>query len=732
MANEIIWIKAYSFSGMLHAPMELSKVVYVELIDGNNVTVIQSKVEMLRGKGNGSLEISSLPTATYRLRAYTRWMMNYKEDYFFEREIQVFNTQSAPFVKPVTQGSMIHADFYPEGGSLVEGLTSTVAFRITDASGRGVQASGKVVDQNDVVVGTFTPLTLGIGRFRFLPQTGFQYKVIITYNGKETSHALPEIASTGYTMEVTADRDKYVVSVSRKAPVVQSDYLMLLVHTRQHVKLVSVSFFKEDKVVFTIDKNKLGDGISHITLFDRLKNPVAERLVFKKPTRQLTIEGVPQAYQYAPREEVKVSIRTTDDQQVPVAANMSFAIYALDSLQDSFSTMGMLSYAYLVSDLGDRIEQPEFYFSKDTVSVTAIDNLMLTYGWRKFDWKQVVNGNASPLVYAPEYEGLTISGRVRDEVSGTFMNHAKVFLSVAGVNPVFGVTRTDKDGKFQFTVSELYGTKPVVFQAGGGSIQLNNSFDTRFGKGTNYDAYVPWKVANQTLTLNNIHAQVERTFHGFDHFLDKLPDTTRFYGKPTISYLLDDYVRFPTLEDVFREYVPGVIVRRHDKKGRVYVLNNASQLFFEEEPLILLDGVPVRDTDVLLGTDASAVKEVNIVNVSYHIGPVAFSGILDIRTYKGNLGEFDIDPNAVVIDYEGLNRMRIFKSPEYPTIERKYSRIPDFRSVLYWQPDVDTDADGNQTVNFYTSDKRGNFMGVINGMTKNGLIGFRTFMITVK
>src|SRR5690606_35379744 len=111
----------------------------VELIDGNNVTVIQSKVEMLRGKGNGSLEISSLPTATYRLRAYTRWMMNYKEDYFFEREIQVFNTQSAPFVKPVTQGSMIHADFDPEGGSLVEGLTSTVAFRITDASGRGVQ-----------------------------------------------------------------------------------------------------------------------------------------------------------------------------------------------------------------------------------------------------------------------------------------------------------------------------------------------------------------------------------------------------------------------------------------------------------------------------------------------------------------------------------------------------------------------------------------------------------------
>lgn len=730
LSNEVIWVKAYSISEMLHTPMLLSKVVYIELVDVEHNAALQTKIELTKGKGNGSIDISRLVTGTYRLRAYTRWMMNYDESYFFEKKITVINAQAVPEEKKIAEQATLKVEFFPEGGSLVEGLSSTVGFKITDTFGKGLQATGVIVDQNNVTVINFEPLTHGMGKFKFLPQKGVQYKAIVTYNGGTTSHKLPEIASAGYVMEVTGN-DKLSISVSRNNPAVESDYVMLLAHTRQQVKSVQVAFFKENKAVFTIDKNKFGDGVSHITLFDRLKNPICERLVFKRPVNQLLIESRPQAYQFSTREEVKVSINTRDAKSVPAAANMSFSMYALDSLQEAPQGMGILSYAYLVSDLGDRIEQPDFYFSQDSIALKATDNLMLTHGWRKFDWKKVITNDDPPLRYAPEYEGQLITGVVRDEASGALADSAKVFLSVAGINPIFRVVKTDRKGNFQFSTNELYGINPVIFQANGFNVQLNDSFDARRNGLPLYN-FSPTRSTEQTLITSNIHTQVERAFHASDNFKSVVRDTTRFYGKPSKSYLLDDYVRFPTLEDVFREYVPGIIVRRTAKKPQLYVLNSATELFFEQEPLILLDGMPVLDTDMLLRTDATTVKKISLVFNKYFIGPVTCNGILDISTYRGNFGGFDIDPKALVIDYEGLQRMRTFQSPEYSTAEQKKSRIPDFRNVLYWQPDVETDENGNHVLRFFTSDKKGNFIGVIHGMTEDGLMGSKTFTISVK
>lgn len=731
LSNEIIWIKAYSMNEMLHTPMALSKVVYIEFVDADQASVLQTKVGLTEGKGNGSIDISRLATGTYRLRAYTRWMINYHERYFFEKKITIINVQQIPAEKRAVEQAIVNVDFYPEGGNLVEGLSNTVGFRITDAYGKGLQANGVVVDQNNATVATFEPLTFGIGKFKFSPKNGFQYKAVITYRGATTNHNLPEIASAGYAMEVTGN-EKISITVSRNNPPVASEYVMLLAHTRQQVKSVLVAFFKDNKAVFTIDKNKLGDGISHITLFDRLKNPIAERLVFKKPENQLLIEARPQAYQFTSREEVKVSINTRDGKSAPVAANLSFSMYALDSLQGAPQAMGILSYACLVSDLGGTIEQPDFYVANnDSITVKAIDNLMLTYGWRKFDWKKIINSQTPSFTYLPEYEGQIITGVARDEASGALADSANVFMSVPGINPVFHVVKTDRKGNFQFAVNDLYGINPIIFQTSGYSVQLDDPFDARRSN-LPLKNFSPEKSTEQTLVVNNIHTQVERTFKSPDTFTRITPDTIRFYGKPTISYLLDDYVRFPTLEDVFREYVPGVIVRRPEKKAELYVVNNAAEVFFTKEPLILLDGMPVRDTDMLLRTDAATVKQVNVVNYKYYIGPVVYNGILDISTYRGNFGGFDIDPKALVIDYEGLQRMRIFSAPDYSTAESKASRLPDFRNVLHWQPDVETDVNGNSVVNFYTSDKKGNFIGVIHGMSDTGLLGSRTFTITVK
>ena len=731
LGNEVIWVKAYSLNEVMHTPMALSRIVYLELLNVSNESFLQTKVELVNGKGNGSVDISNLPTGIYRMRAYTRWMMNFDESYFFEKSITIINAQSVPEDKKATERLTVKASFYPEGGHLVEGLASTVGFKITDNFGTGLEATGTILDQNNSIVASFKPLTFGLGQFKLTPQKGTQYKAVITYRGETIEYKLPEVQAGGYVMEVK-DSDKLSITVTRSNVATESEYALLLAHTRQQVKSVLVSFFKDNKAVFTIDKSKLGDGISHITIFDKSKNPICERLVFKHPVNRLEIDSKPQTYQFATREQVNVSIYAHDSKAAPVAANLSFSMYALDSLQSLPQQMGILSYMYLVSDLGDRIEQPDYYFAKrDSATTAATDNLMLTYGWRKFDWKQVVSGTAPALTYAPEYEGQILTGIARDESSGMLADSARVFLSVAGKRPVFRAVKTDRKGNFEISIPELYGINPVIFQASGYNVQLNEKFDSRRNDLLWRD-FIPAKSTENTLTVSNIHTQVVRAFETPSRPPVIVADTSRFYGRPTVAYNLDDYVRFPTLEDVFREYVPSVIIRRSNKKAQLYVVNNATQSFFEQEPLILLDGVPVVDTDVLLNTEATSIKRVAIVNQKYYMGRVVYNGIMDISTYKGNLGPFDIDPKAIVIDYDGLQRMRSFQSPEYSTPDRKSDRLPDFRNVLYWQPDVETDATGNQVVTFYTSDKKGNFVGVIHGMTKDGLMGSRTFTITVK
>lgn len=733
LSNEIIWMKVYNVDEMQHMPLRLSSVAYIEFLNvATQESVLQTKIELENGRGSGSAELTGLPTGTYRLRAYTRWMMNLDPGYFFDKNITIINAQNVQTQKPAEQAEVVHANFYPEGGHLVEGLTSVVGFRIANNYGKGMKATGVVVDQNNTPITTFEPSAFGLGQFTLTPQKGVQYKAIITYEGKSTTYPLPEVATGGYVMDVKGN-EKLSITVTRNNVPTESDYVLLLAHTRQQIKSVLVAFFKDNKATFTIDRSKLGDGVSQITIFDRLKNPLCERLVFKAPVNQLVIDSRPQTYQFSTRDEVKVSIATRDSKALPVPATLSFSIYAIDSLQQVPYPMSIASYMYLVSDLGGRIEEPDYYFSqKDSINGNAIDNLMLTSGWRKFDWKNVINKTQPPLKFAPDYGGHIIAGVARDEAGGRMVDTARVFLSVAGKNPKFRGVRTDHQGNFEILVNQLYGQKPLIFQAGGASIQLKDAFDTR-RDGVLVHDFTPPKTVEQTLTMSNVHTQVQKAFYPADAFVRIAPDTSRFYGRPTISYNLDDYVRFPTLEDVFREYVPSVIVRRPaGKKAQVFVVDNAKQLFFTKEPLILLDGLPVLNTDMLLSTDASTVKRVSLVNQKFFMGDVAYSGILDIATYKGNLGAFDIDPTAVVIDYDALQRSRIFSAPDYSTAESRNSRIPDFRNMLHWEPNVETDASGNQVVSFFTSDKRGNFVAVIHGMTANGLMGSKTFLISVK
>jgi hypothetical protein len=194
---------------------------------------------------------------------------------------------------------------------------------------------------------------------------------------------------------------------------------------------------------------------------------------------------------------------------------------------------------------------------------------------------------------------------------------------------------------------------------------------------------------------------------------------------------LDDYTRFITVEEVMREYVPEVKVRKLNDQFAYRVKNAPYQAYFENDPLVLIDGLPVFDINKLMLVDPLKIKRLDIVTRKFISGKNAIEGIVSYGTYNGDFAGFQIDPKALVLDYPGLQLQREFYAPIYDTKEKAESRLPDFRNLLQWSPDITTNENGESQINFYTSDRPGKYVVVVQGINSNGVAGSKVAFFTV-
>jgi hypothetical protein len=186
------------------------------------------------------------------------------------------------------------------------------------------------------------------------------------------------------------------------------------------------------------------------------------------------------------------------------------------------------------------------------------------------------------------------------------------------------------------------------------------------------------------------------------------------------------------MDEVMHEYVAEVKMRQQSGKYNFRVLNTYFKAFFDSDPLVLLDGVPVFDLNRLMALDPLKIKKMEIMYRKYYLGGLSADGIVHYKTYDGDLGGYTLDPNAVVVEYDGLQREREFYAPVYETDAQTNSRLPDCRNALHWAPRVKTGADGRQQLSFYTGDLKGRFAVVIQGVTAAGLAGSKLFEFEVR
>ncbi|HMH32358.1 MAG TPA: hypothetical protein VK543_04965, partial [Puia sp.] len=334
VAGEIMWFRIYDVDGTFNKPLDLSKIAYVDVIDKDQKPVMQAKISLDQGKGNGSFFVPlSVKSGNYKFRTYTNWMKNFSPDYYFEKNITIINSLKKLSDKPTVETGTYNIQFFPEGGNLVTGMESIIGFKVTDNSGRGIDDfRGSIIDQNNNSVALFGAHKFGMGHFTFRPTEGSKYSAVIKVgNNNAVVSEFPSAAALGYVMRVEdlgKDSIHITVSTNINAP---GQPVYLFAHTRQVVKISERKTIDNGSAEFVVSKNSLGEGISSFTLFNFNLQPVAERLYFRRPNH-LVIEANTDRNEYATRKKINIAFRTKDGSGKNEKSDLSVSVYMIDSL----------------------------------------------------------------------------------------------------------------------------------------------------------------------------------------------------------------------------------------------------------------------------------------------------------------------------------------------------------------------------------------------------------------
>jgi len=407
-------------------------------------------------EGRGFAEGSAQTDATGR--AYVRFEMPQKlnsPDGLLNIQIE-HEGQPEAISRPIPIVlNKIDLQFFAEGGDAVAGLPCRMAFKAVNEFGKAADVEGAVLDSRGREVTTFVSWHNGMGAFDFQPVPGERYSTrLYKPVASDKTYALPDLHSQGFTLhlrERSAHDLTFEVNANRPGKVYlvgsSQDKLFFFKEINFSSPLPEKPGFSNTVSIPTTD---LPIGIARFTLFNEKKVEIAERLAFVNRDHGLHFDLKTDKPQYLPRETVRMSIRATDHAGRPVQGQFSMGVTDESLLSFADDKQGhLLSALLLEQDLRGTVEEPNFYFDpKEAKSEQALDYLLLTQGWRRFEWKEVLN--PAPLVRAHQPERATLEGWLCDASTGKPLAGKNLTL-----HPDGATVTTDSTGNFRFLNADI-------------------------------------------------------------------------------------------------------------------------------------------------------------------------------------------------------------------------------------------------------------------------------------
>ncbi len=474
-AGDTIYFKAYVTMGKQHRLSNLSGVLHVDFINANNKIDQSIKLKIDSGVAWGDFALpDSLPKGSYRVRAYTRWMLNESDPAFFEKSIQIGSLTSTKipesFVSKQVQtpGNKADIQFFPESGGMVTGIRSKIAFKAIDANGLGTSVKGEIVDDKNNEITAFSSTHLGMGYFYLEPEEGRTYKARLTFaNGEQRMADLPTPGTKGIVLSVNNDH------IAEATVRIQANKAYYRKNRDKDYTLIIYSGGVAASIVRTLDspavrvdilKRHLHSGVATVTLFSPEGEPLCERLLFIQNYDRLNLDINSDKMVYAKREKAIIKLNAIN--RAGDAAQGHFSVSVTDESKvpvDENSENTILNNLLLTSDLKGYVEQPNYYFADTSASADKnLDVLMLTQGYRRFTWKLVLSNKDSSLAYQPE-KGFEINGMVKNLFDKPIPNGIVTLVPSKG-GPVLSSV-SDNRGTFHFSNLVFTDTAHLVLSA---------------------------------------------------------------------------------------------------------------------------------------------------------------------------------------------------------------------------------------------------------------------------
>jgi hypothetical protein len=466
--GDTIWYKAYTLTANGHSLSSISGVLYAELIGPKDTVITRQTLRLAAGITWGEF---ALPRKTgggiYRVRAYTNWMRNNGEDGFFDRPIRVLGPGLMHKWSPDKKMDE-HPDvqFLPEGGELVAGLRSKIAFKAVSNNGLGVNINGSIVDNDGNVIADFASQHLGMGVFALTPQPGKAYYARINIPGENSFTVdLPKAVTSGCTLSVdNREKDSIYVKVAANDKLLETQAgkrFCLVGQSEGRIYYTTQGQFSAQALVARVERSRFPSGIVQFTLFTGDGRPVNERAIFVRNNDMLKLDISGIAAACLPGHKVQASLTAGDGKKLS-----SLSVSVINENRVPFNENDestILNYVLLTSDLKGHIEQPNYYFTDvNETKLADLDLLMLTQGYTRFEWHKILSGSQPRIAYEPE-SALQLEGTLMTP-SGKPVPKGKVTLVATHDNLVID-TVTDMNGNFRFAGLNLSDTSKIVVRA---------------------------------------------------------------------------------------------------------------------------------------------------------------------------------------------------------------------------------------------------------------------------
>jgi hypothetical protein len=756
--GETIWLKAYLFAGSF--PSGISKTVYAELLDEQGKLLDRKTAPTVLSGAETAFDLPfDLKSSMVYVRVYTRWMLNFDTAFLFVKPIPVVgsvksktasttgkpantNTSSATNTASQSASPTAFLQFFPEGGDLVTGLSSKLAFKATDNRGIPIKVKGDVVSSSGKKI-PFESVHDGMGYITIQPQQDEQYKAIWkdpSGRGQET--ILPAALQWGIVIK-TENRNNQIDFEILKTP--DAPHKAVFVVAQMHQQLLyraRANLASRVSANGSIPLQDLPTGIIQITVFSEDEKPLAERLVFvnhddyyfitdlNAPTKSLVKHG---------KNVIQIDVPDT------IVSNLSVSVTDARINPPVKGEDDIFSHLLLTSDIKGYVHEPAYYFSGADSAFKHLDLVMLTNGWRRFKWEDALAGRW-PVLKNPAEDYMGIRGKVSGIDRSSLMNKELTGMMELKKGGTFFITIPIRpDGTFSVPEAVYFDTAKIFYQINNdknktltnrGVFEFRNTFLNQplsaipAAEQYAYAQNVDEKVAATTTDISNrrqLQEDARRKVQTLATVEVKAKKKTRQeemdeeYTSPMfrsldarIFVIEDDPAAQAQMNVLYylQARVPGLTIRMGGPNGAQLSWRGGT-------PGLYLNEMQV-DAGMLESTPMSDIAMVKVFAPPFFGGFGGGSGgAIAVYTKKGRAATESVK-GLDVAKVPGYSNMKQFYSPDYANYEQTNNDV-DYRTTLYWNPAVYTNKQNRRIlITFYNNDITNRIRVVVEGTNVDG------------